>query len=57
MPKHKKVEATDVASPRSPKATDEKDNNKQTGEAQAQELPEWAKNLPDEILIRTWEID
>ena len=55
MPKEKKRGDT-VASSRSPKATDENDNNKQTG-AQAQELPEWAKDLPDEITVRTWEID
>ena len=54
MPREKKRGDT-VASSRSPKATDENDKNKQTGEAQ--ELPEWAKDLPDEITVRTWEID
>ena len=54
MPKEKK-RADIVGSARSPKATDENDNNKQTGDAQ--ELPECAKDLPDEILVKTWEID
>ena len=57
MPKDKikKDEATDVASPRSRKKTDENDFNKK--QDATQELPDWAKGLPDEIVVKTWEID
>ncbi len=57
MPKKKK-RGDNVASSRS-RLGNEKDNTKIPPERQAQrqELPEWAKDLPDEITIRTWEID
>tara|TARA_R100000654_G_scaffold19533_1_gene39880 strand:+ start:1267 stop:1434 length:168 start_codon:yes stop_codon:yes gene_type:complete len=55
MPKDKKVGATSIASPRSRKKTDENDFNKK--QDTTQELPDWAKDLPDEIVVKTWEID
>ena len=56
MPKEKK-RGDSVASSRS-WVGKEKDNTiPPERQAQRQELPEWAKDLPDEITIRTWEID
>ena len=45
-----------VASSRSSSRV-EKKNIVKKDEQQQQELPEWAKNMPDEIVIKTWEID
>ena len=59
MAKDKINEATDVASSRSSSRSRgklEQDKTKQQHDT-AQEIPEWAKNLPDEIVIKTWEID
>ena len=49
----KKNEATSVASPRSSSRSDKI----KFGTDAQQELPEWAKDLPDEIVVKTWEID
>ena len=46
--KKKKNEATSVASPRSQKKTDDNYKNKNQ---------ETKHELPDEILVKTWEID
>ena len=54
MPNNKK-RGDNVASPRSRKKTNENDFNKK--QDATQELPDWAKDLPDEIVVKTWEID
>lgn len=56
MAKDKINEATNVASSRSRGKNKTVLKPKET-EGTAQELPEWAKDLPDEIVVKTWEID
>ena len=56
MAKDKINEATTVASSRSSSRVKKK-NIVKKGEQHPQELPEWAKDLPDEIVVKTWEID
>ena len=56
MAKDKINEATTVASSRSRGKNKTVLKPKET-EGTAQELPDWAKDLPEYITIKTWEID
>ena len=58
MAKNKINEATAVASPRSRCGKVDKDKTKQlTADGTAQELPEWAKDIPEYITVKTWDLD
>ena len=53
----KKNEATVVASSRSRLGQAQENKIKKQLETQAQELPEWARDMPEYITVKTWEID
>lgn len=57
MARKKKNEATTVASPRSRLGQAEEDKIKKQLTTQAQELPEWARDLPEYITIRDYTIN
>jgi len=56
MAKDKINEATTVASSRSRGGKFDKDKTKQQ-QGTAQELPEWAEDMPEYITVKTWDLD
>ena len=56
MAKDKINEATTVASSRSRGGKKKQDKTKQQ-QGTAQELPEWAENMPEYITVKTWDLD
>tara|TARA_R100000951_G_scaffold80983_1_gene68756 strand:+ start:203 stop:376 length:174 start_codon:yes stop_codon:yes gene_type:complete len=57
MAKDKINEATTVASSRSRLNKNVKPNSKSMTDGTAQELPEWAKDMPEYITVKTWDLD
>ena len=57
MAKDKINEATTVASSRSRLDKNVKPNSKSKTEGTAQELPEWARDMPEYITVKTWDLD
>ena len=56
MSSQDKKRGDNVASSRS-REEKEKTNTRLKSGGSAQKLPEWAKDLPDEITVKIWEID
>jgi hypothetical protein len=50
------IRGDNVASSRSRGGKFDKDKTKQSGQ-QAQELPEWAKDMPEYITVKVWDLD